>query len=518
MQLRALRPHPPLHLGAASLLGLSLLGLPLGCESVDDNTRLYRPDAGVEPPPAAAADAGSEEPGLPPAATCPGSTPACAAGVDGACRASCSVGAEGCLTTRDFAPFSPAPEQYAVRVDAVDPDGQYVYLHYADPASARSVSPQRWSATDGVVALGDWLGLSAIAQPDDDAYVVRHVTRGERAVIGGIVQSDRVSTGFVWTPAAGATRLDFSPTAVSVDGSVVVGFVGRSAVVWSRAAGTRPLADDPLGERLFSTFVELSDSGAVALFDIGEGYPALWRGGAFDAYLTELLGVPPGPPIAAHLHPNGRAVFGVAPRETETFSTRAFVWTEATGAHFIDDVSGRFEHPLFSLELASADGRFFVGTMGSTTAGASAFRWSEETGMQPILEAADLVTPTFVSPSGDTVIGRYTRAGSTKSFRWTAAGGLHDIPATDREGIALDGDLLVTSGERGWTVSAYDRALQSDVSSAVSAALPALAPPGWSRAALLGVSNDARVLTGVAYDSFGTYRGWVLSLSDSCRR
>jgi hypothetical protein len=511
MQHRAHRAPRWVQSGALSTAVAALLLEALGCGS--DHTRVDRVDASAEPP--LARDAGPLDAGTPAAAPCE-SAPACDVDAAVACRLSCTASASGCVATSEFAPFGVIPEQYGMGIAAVDPDGQYLYFRYGYLGSAVRGQSYRWSAVDGVVPLDEWLGVSAIAQKGDEAFVIVDVSPGEGSVLGLFVESDTPSAGFSWTRADGATRLDFVPSAMSADGTVVVGIRQRQAVIWNRAAGTRLLAGETLEEAGPSSFAEVSAGGDVALFDVGEGNPMLWRAGSGVVRLHELLGVVPGQPIRARLHPNGRAVFGHI-GNVAFEATRAFVWSESSGVHIIDELPGQPEGAAYSLELASADGGAFVGRASTVELGSSVFRWSEEAGMQRLTAQGRSAFPLFIDATGDTIIGRYLNAGAATTFRWSAAGGTTDIDGDVGGRIALDGDLLVSPLAAGPEVSRFERALETEPL-ALDEALRHLAPPGWSLppAQPARISDDARLLAGVAQDPSGHRRGWVLQVRDTC--
>jgi hypothetical protein len=84
--------------------------------------------------------------------------------------------------------------------------------------------------------------------------------------------------------------------------------------------------------------------------------------------------------------------------------------------------------------------------------------------------------------------------------------------------VALDGDLLVSPVAAGPEVSRFERALETEPLLALDGALQHLAPPGWSLppAQPMRISDDARLLAGVALDAAGNRRGWVLQVTDTC--
>jgi hypothetical protein len=486
----------------------------LGCGS--DHTRIDPADASAMPP--LARDAGPVDAGTPAAAPPCEPAPTCDVDAAVACRLSCTAAANGCVASSEFVPFGVIPDQHGMGIAAMDPDGQYLYFRYGYQGAAVRGPSYRWSAADGVVPLDEWLGVPEIAEKVDEAFLLQDVSRGEGTVLGLFLEADTPSAGFVWTRADGATRLDFVPSDVSADGTVVVGLRQRQAVIWHRVAGTRLLAGgNPREAGTSASFVELSDRGDAALFDAGSDSPMLWRAGDRVVGLHELLGVAPGTPITARLHPNGRAVFGHIGNVVFE-ATRAFVWSEPSGVHIIDELPGQPAGSDYSLVLASEDGGAFVGRASTEGLGSSVFRWSEAAGVQRLTAPGRSAFPHFIDATGDTIIGQYLDDDATRTFRWSAAAGTTEIDGDARGRIALDGDLLVLPGAAGPEVSRFEAALAPEALPVLEGALQHLVPSGWSvpPAQPMRMSDDARLLAGVALDPRGNPRGWVVQVRETC--
>lgn len=179
-------------------------------------------------------------------------------------------------------------------------------------------------------------------------------------------------------PAPVTTELDFSPVAISADGSVVVGNSPAGKMVrWTAATGTESLTEEG-----FKAFGVSSD---------------------------------------------GSVVTGTAVRDTGIVRVVDGVLTEIDSPRADD--TGVF------LVAASADGNTIIGTASNTPAdpylSATAFRWStargcEELGMLPGDAGSEA---TALSPDGKTIVGNSISAErATRPFRWTEAEGMVALP------------------------------------------------------------------------------------------
>jgi hypothetical protein len=142
-----------------------------------------------------------------------------------ACRLSCTASTDGCVATSELAPFGVIPEQHGMGIAAVDPDGQYLYFRYGYQGAAVRGPSYRWSAADGVVPLDEWLGVPAIAQKGDEAFLIFDVAPGDhgeaasewpRGIRPHRQRGVRCTRAFVWSESSGVHIIDERPAAVEI--------------------------------------------------------------------------------------------------------------------------------------------------------------------------------------------------------------------------------------------------------------------------------------------------------------
>jgi probable HAF family extracellular repeat protein len=218
------------------------------------------------------------------------------------------------------------PDLFASGAYAVSYDGSVIVGFATTPTGEEAF---RWSRASGMVGLGDLgttTGLHSIATAvsADGEVVTGHA---------GSVRSG--AEAFRWTAAGGMVGLgglpdalvNSHPTAISADGSTIVGFAqGRDG--WEAFRGTEA-------------------SGTVGLGDL--------PGGAMSSRAMSVSG-------------NGSIVVGMG--ASEETNQEAFIWTESGGMQALDDylTSRGVAVDWFSLIIASsisADGNTIVGYGGN---------------------------------------------------------------------------------------------------------------------------------------------------------
>lgn len=214
-----------------------------------------------------------------------------------------------------------------------------------------------------------------------------------------------------------------SPTSVSADGSVVVGFTSGGsrlfeAFRWTAGTGMVDLGtlEGALG---WSQALGVSSDGKVVV-GFGTG------GGAFRwTQQTGMTALHPDPASRAHAaNVDGSVIVGDGGNANEGFR-----WTASTGAVGLGIRQGYFRSPAYGV---SADGNTIVGSLhigGSPGPGSTAFRWSPQFGMETLAEwmkrngvevAAGLTTQGLgVSADGTVMFGAL---GDSDSFIATGAG------------------------------------------------------------------------------------------------
>ena len=226
-------------------------------------------------------------------------------------------------------------------------------------------------------------------------------------------------------------------TAVSADGSTVVGVVSGQPFRWTSAGGKQVLGHLP-----------------------GGGPPNFVRGISGD----------------------GSVIVGYGQNSNASFE--AFRWTSWGGMQGLGFVSG-----------ASASNAWAISGDGSVIAGASgqvASRWTASGGVQPL---GAVGTGRGVNADGSVIVGVFTNnAGNAEAFRWTSGGGvqgLGDLPGGSFDslaaGISADGSTIVgVSGQEAfrWTSAGGMQGL-GDV-------------PSLSYSSATAVSNDGSIIVGEA--------------------
>lgn len=273
----------------------------------------------------------------------------------------------------------------------------------------------RWSATTGMVALGDFPGggdrARATAVSADGAVVVGHAS-----------STAQFEDPFRWTATTGMVSLGMLPNglaaearAVDADGDVIVGSgsfttpVPGAALRWTPAGGLTQLLPDAT-----ASGVDADGDVVVGHARFGSAIRAFrWTaaGGAVS------LGHIPGfnSSNATAVTPDGRVVVGIS-------GSRAFRWTAATG--MVDLGSG----PLQSgcAYGVSGDGNTIVGLSEdpNVAGGVLAVIWTPATGMISLkdhlvslgasgLSGWDLIEANAISVDGNAIVGMARGPGSS---------------------------------------------------------------------------------------------------------
>ena len=325
----------------------------------------------------------------------------------------------------DASPVFIGLEDLSGRFNAVSGDGR-VGVGNAFHVDDASNGGFRWTPDAGF----DWIGPSAT--PLATSY--------DGSIVVGSNETDTFVEAFAWTSEGGLVGLgdlpggavESSAMGVSADGSVIVGIGGASsgaeAFRWTEASGLEGLGDLPSGA-FNSSATAVSADGATI---VGWGTVELCN------------------------------VHGCTPDVTE-----AFHWTAADGMTGLADVT------IFGMNsyasAVSADGSVVVGNLGT-----SAFRWTEEGGLERILEdwEADgqiMTIARAVSADGATVVGSIYDpylSNFLGAFVWDPLNGprdLADVLASDygldlagwtlleATGISADGRTIV-----GWGTGPAD--------------------------------------------------------------
>jgi probable HAF family extracellular repeat protein len=234
-----------------------------------------------------------------------------------------------------------------------------------------------WSLSRGMIDLGSLNGGS---------WMLAYATSGNVVVGAGAV--DGWPQAFRWTPSTGLVALPALPgstqsVASDVDGNLIAGYSdssvpGTRPVVW-RTDGT---LIDPLGTPIES----------CGIFVCGDGQSTAVRDGLVVGYARD----------AAEL-------------------SRAFAWSEAGGLVDLGVVAGATESFAFD-----TDDGLVVGQLSGFLS-TRAFVWTAATGMRPI--TPDTVNAVATSTNNGRVVGWYASADTNGSrpFLWTRQRGRVDV-------------------------------------------------------------------------------------------
>jgi probable HAF family extracellular repeat protein len=272
----------------------------------------------------------------------------------------------------------------------------------------------------------------------------------------------------------GATSFNSNASALSADGSVVVGGIGGSGL--PRQAFTWTLNDGMVG-----------------------------------------LGHLPGNPFGAGAHgvsADGSIVVG----EDGSFPPNGFRWTASGGMVGLGALpGGSFNSGAMAL---SADGSVIVGN-SSSSEGTQAFRWMTG-GMEGLGDLAGGVfssTALAVSADGDVIVGNGTSAVGTEAFRWTPASGMVGLgylraggSSSYARGVSGDGSVIVGDSDRTvflWTAAAgmVDRKslLQAHGVTGVS---------GWQLSVGAAISADGHTIVGTGFSPAGRSEAWIATIPE----
>ena len=315
----------------------------------------------------------------------------------------------------------------------------------------------------------------AVSQPSPTGALVGRRTRaGSRLAVVSAAIGYLVLCNTVRAAQPSLRAIDFFPTAVSADGTVIVGYrdtaAGVRAVRWT-AAG------------------ETAEIGILA------------AGSSTVRPMSQAFGV----------SADGATVVG---HSSSGAGSEAFRWTPDGGMIGLGSLpwmSGIGPDRGTNAHAASADGSVVVGFGALVHQGgwrtSEAFRWTKDHGMVGVGQPLDLSFTSFnyandVSADGSVVVGSVlvppdgVFGRTSEPFRWTAEGGsvrlgrLHDRLFAWASAVSADGSVVVGDGDGEafrWTAPSG------------MVALGVL--PGTDRTAARDVSADGAVIVGLAWNS-----------------
>lgn len=282
---------------------------------------------------------------------------------------------------------------------------------------------------------------------------------------------------------------DVVPTAISADGSTVVGHHGYTE---GRSATNGSFR-----------YVQYTAGGTQAFRWTGAGTTGLGYTSNATGIVSRPLSGPVGPSVgtrvsyATGVSADGRTVVGyggtgcLASCVTTLEPTRAFVWTAETGLREFEGFLGAATTRALGV---SGDGRVVVGESG-----ARAFAWTQSGGIRQLPGLSD-ATATAVAASydGSVIVGSSTRAGDYDNSRatlWRRDGSALDLgslPGTNASyatDVSADGRVVSGSSWAGGSLMAVRWTAEAGMT-----ALGVLPGSIYSRA--FAISGDGRVIVG----------------------
>ena len=283
--------------------------------------------------------------------------------------------------------------------------------------------------------------------------VTDNATRGV-SLDGKVVVGSRGFLASLWIDGVGFVTLpdrgnESSVSDANQDGSVVVGRRFDNSSIYYQAVRWTQGDSIVLGRGLAS---DVTPDGAVIvgrqdlgfLFNSTESQPFQWT----ESSGMVGLGYLPGPTEtlggAVAVSADGSVIAGYSSSaNTFSFSTEAFLWTQAGGMIGLGDLpGGNFNSTAIDM---SADGSIVVGNGTTGAPGDDAiqqgFRWTQSTGMVAMGVGSRV---NAISADGSTMVGHgFTAPNVSEAVLWNSAGAMHSIKALlQAQGINMTGWVL----------------------------------------------------------------------------
>lgn len=428
---------------------------------------------------------------------------------------SCEIGVNGCSELAEFIPLGTLPQTQSyfswVKLDRA---GEHAVYSSSYSGGRTEVSSFLWSSDAGLIRIGGDLPVpDPHSEVDEPQLAVSEVASGAVALAGWVYLEEHAGP-FYWTREGGVRMLDLESWAMTSDGSAVAGLHGGKAVWWTDASGTQEILPGD------SVQTNVLAAGSAAVFV--DGGTRLMHftpsSGVSEVDLPIDAAVGAGVSAAA-VSDDGNVIVGSIANPLE--GKRLFIWTRGRGARWLGEVATSPPATAYSRVMLSGDGRAVIGSVSGSVGALNGyerqtFRWTSESGMQ-ILSAAPQLHPTYLSASGDVVVGyRYVGDEAANGARWSAAEGLtapsEPLPWT---AIALGGDLLVSTAQGELRVQKFEAALGAG-ELPIDRLGTRLVPEGWSAPSLQAISENARMLAGSAVNPGGERQAWLVRLREVC--
>jgi uncharacterized membrane protein len=234
------------------------------------------------------------------------------------------------------------------------------------------------------------------------------------------------------------------PTRVSDDGSTIIGYLGdnpitpRGGFIWSPTEGAVVMSSSSGARNIYPIPTALSSDGSVVVGN--ELFVDLWSARRYETGAfrwTSDTGTVPldGFQVAADVSADGSVVVGTGPYIDEV--NQAVRWTQSTGAVELG-VLPNSRQPDSGARFVSADGATVVGDAYPPDAqlGAKMFSWTEAAGMQQLSTLGDDQMPRAISADAKVILGmmRTIIPGegpfniTWDQFIWTPHAGIQRLP------------------------------------------------------------------------------------------
>lgn len=275
-----------------------------------------------------------------------------------------------------------------------------------------------------------------------------------------------IAADFGWEQIADVPGSTSNATALSADGSVVVGTISTpdpmgnpmatvtSGFRWTSASGLTSAVAAPFGWTSMSV-TDVNSDGSVYVGALFGGSPTQAYRTSITAGTQDLLGFLPGGTFsrATGVSGDGNVVAGWG---TSTNGNRAFRWTyDPVALSGIMVELGTSNGRDAFANAISRDGRVIVGALQDSSFRGEAAYWIENDAPVTLgyLPGGDQSTANAVNSDGSVIVGEAVRAGGgVSAFRWTAASGMVDLGRLglfNSEAVAVSDDGNVVVGRTG---------------------------------------------------------------------
>lgn len=319
----------------------------------------------------------------------------------------------------------------------------------------------------------------------------------------------------------GATSYNSNATAVSADGSVVVGRISGpgipgQAFSWTQAGGMVGLGHLP-GNPFGAGALGVSVDGTTVVGEDGSFPPSAFRwttsGGMMN--LGDLQGGSTSS-AAQGISADGSIIVGLG---SSSSGLEAFRWTADTGMVGLGAMpGGTFNSGAIA---NSADGSVIVGN-SSSSAGTQAFRWTASGGMEGLGDLAGggfNSTALAVSGASAVIVGNGTSAAGNEAFRWTAHDGMVGLGylhagSSSSYARGVSGDVLMIIGDSVGTAFLWTAATGMVDIKSLLLAHGVTGVAGWQLTVGAAISADGHTLAGTAFSPAGRSEAWVATIPE----